>query len=71
VEEAWRKYGASGWMGFVLKSKVKGLKVDIREWSRLEYVNVDMRLLKLKEDIEGLDNKSKEGLLTNLEGDEW
>jgi len=71
VEEAWRKYGASGWMGFVLKSKVKGLKVDIREWSRLEYVNVDMRLLKLKEEIEGLDGKSKEGLLTNLEGDEW
>jgi len=33
VEEAWGKYGDNGWMDFVLKAKLKGLKMDIREWS--------------------------------------
>jgi len=55
----------------VLKSKVEGLKVDIREWSKVEYGNLDMRLHKFKEEIEGLDIESEEGLLTNLEGEEW
>jgi hypothetical protein len=55
VEEAWRNHGGRGWMGFVLQSKLKGLKGVIREWSRVEYGNVDMRLNSLREEIEELD----------------
>ena len=67
VEEAWRKYGRSGWMSLVLKGKLKGLKGDIREWNKVEYGNVEMRLTLLREEIEELDRKCEDSLLTTQE----
>lgn len=58
VEEAWRKYGRTGWMGVVFRSKLKGLKWDIREWNKVEYGNVE---------IEELDGKCDHGVLSIVE----
>ena len=69
VEESWKRHGGSGWMGFVLKSKLKGLKGDSRDWNRVEYGNVEMRLTLLREEIEKLDEKSECGALSNEEVD--
>jgi hypothetical protein len=67
VEEAWEKYRVSMWMGFVLKSKLQGLKEDIRVWNKVEYGNIDLRLVNLREDIEDLDAKGELGILSNEE----
>ena len=66
VEVEWRKGVVGGWMGFVLKSKLKGLRATLKEWNRCEYGDVDGRLVKLKEDIEGLDKRS-EGVFLSVE----
>jgi hypothetical protein len=55
------------WMVVVLKSKLKGLRCDIKVWSRREYGEVDTKLALLKEDISDLDERSERGLLTNDE----
>lgn len=60
-------HDGSGWMRFVLKSKLKGLKGDIRELNKAKYGNVEMRLVSLREDIEELDAKSEMGMLTMQE----
>jgi len=54
-------------MSLVLKGKLKGLKGDIREWNKVEYGNVEMRLTLLREEIEELDRKCEDSLLTTQE----
>jgi exonuclease III len=51
VEEAWMGQNISGWMSFVLKVKLKGLKLVLKEWSREEYGGIEDRVEKLVEDI--------------------
>jgi len=68
VERVWRNYGVGGWMGFVLKSKLKALEGEIREWNKVEYGNVEMRLNLLRQEIEELDGFSDSRFLTNDEG---
>jgi len=57
----------SGWMSFVLKEKLKGLKLVLKEWSREEYGGIEDRVEKLVEDIKDLDEKGEEGGLTEVE----
>jgi hypothetical protein len=45
VEEFWRIQTRPGWMGFVLKEKLKGLKLKIKEWSRNVYGAIDSKIL--------------------------
>ena len=71
VEEAWRIKNVSGWMSFVLKEKLKGLKPILKEWSRKEYGGIEERVKLLVEEIKGLDEKGEEGCwnkirLTNI-----
>lgn len=60
VEEAWRNQNVSGWMSFVLKEKLKGLKVKIKEWNKEEYGGMEERVEKLVEEINDLDELSEE-----------
>ena len=64
MEEEWGSGVVRGWMGFVLKSKLKSLKASLKEWNRREYGNVETRLVKLKEDIDELDKRSERSLLS-------
>jgi hypothetical protein len=34
VATVWRGQNFSGWMGFILKERFKGLKIAIKEWNR-------------------------------------
>ncbi|MCI22282.1 transposon TX1 putative protein, partial [Trifolium medium] len=55
VKEAWRENEVRGWMGFVLKEKLKGLKLKLKEWNKVEFGNMESRIKKLIEDIHDLD----------------
>ena len=57
VEEAWRNQNISGWMSFVLKEKLKGLKVKIKEWNKVEYEGMEERVESLVEVIKSLNEK--------------
>jgi hypothetical protein len=50
VEESWRSLTPTGWMSFVLKEKIKGLKVLIKAWNREVYDSLDTKILLLVED---------------------
>jgi len=53
----------SGWMSFVLKEKLKGLKLKLKAWNREEYRGMEERVEKLVGEIKGLDEKGEEGTL--------
>ena len=64
VEESWRSQNITGWMGFVLKEKLKGVKERLKVWNREEYGVMDDRIAKLKEDIEEVDVRGELVLLS-------
>jgi len=59
VDDVWGSSVVRGWMDFVLKSKLKGLKTTLKEWNRREYGDVDAKLGKLKENIVEVDTRSE------------
>jgi hypothetical protein len=79
VEDCWRSLEVTGWMAFILKEKLKALKFKLKEWSRLEFGNVEARIKKIVEDISVLDLKGEDSglnsqeivLRKNLFGDFW
>jgi hypothetical protein len=54
-------------MGFVLKEKLKGLKMGIKEWHKIEYGEVKEKIQKLVEDIVDLDKKGGGARLEKVE----
>ncbi|MCI08407.1 putative transposon TX1 protein, partial [Trifolium medium] len=59
VEEWWRSQSYSGWMGFVLKEKVNGLKGVIKAWGKEVYGAIDSKIRLLVEDIKDVDLKGE------------
>ncbi|MCH90117.1 transposon TX1 putative 149 kDa protein, partial [Trifolium medium] len=59
VESYWRNSNYSGWMAYVLKEKLKGLKTVIKEWNRQSYGAVDAKIEKLISEISMLDVKAE------------
>jgi hypothetical protein len=55
VEDCWRGQEVEGWMAHVLKEKLRGLKICLKEWHKVEFGSVDTRLEKIVEDIVTLD----------------
>jgi hypothetical protein len=55
VKGAWESCEATGWMGFILKEKLKRLKLCLKDWSKVEFGSVDTRLKKIIDDIQVLD----------------
>ncbi|GAU48539.1 hypothetical protein TSUD_282910 [Trifolium subterraneum] len=55
VEEVWRGINEVGWMGFILKEKLKGLKVLLKAWHKVEFGGGEKRIAELIEDIKDLD----------------
>jgi hypothetical protein len=60
VEEFWRGCNVTGWMAYILKEKLKGLKVHLRGWNNDTYGDVDAKINKLVNDISLLDITSEE-----------
>jgi hypothetical protein len=59
VEEIWRNQSINGWMGIVLKEKLKSIKIRLKEWSKEEFGGMEARITSLIEDIQELDVKSE------------
>jgi hypothetical protein len=59
VEEIWRNQSINGWMGIMLKEKLKSIKIRLKEWSKEEFGGMEARITSLIEDIQELDVKSE------------
>ncbi|WJX32289.1 hypothetical protein P8452_20632 [Trifolium repens] len=59
VVNEWNSQHFNGWMGFVLKERLKGLKGVIKEWSKEVYEKPNVMKKRLVEEIKGLDLKSE------------
>jgi uncharacterized protein YfaT (DUF1175 family) len=59
VTNAWTTQECVGWMGYVLKERLKGLKVVIKEWNEVTYRRPAREKQKLIDDIMALDIKSE------------
>jgi hypothetical protein len=57
VESFWAANGVEGWMSFVLKEKLKGLKTVLKDWHKLEYGSLEAKIAELVVEIKNLDTK--------------
>ena len=67
VEGLWRDNSVEGWMGYVLKEKLKGLKVGLKEWRNEEYRELEEKVRRLVEEIVEHDNRGEEDRLVELD----
>ncbi|GAU25119.1 hypothetical protein TSUD_274080 [Trifolium subterraneum] len=70
VEDSWASLNYSGWMGFVLKEKLKALKVSIKGWKRVEFGRIEESINYLILNIRRLDVRGEEGLVSSQELEE-
>jgi hypothetical protein len=70
VEEFWRSLKVEGWMGYVLKEKLKFLKTRIKDWNRLEFGKMDDSINLIVANIRELDTKGESIPLTSGEVEE-
>jgi len=69
VREKWRSFQIEGWGGYVLKEKLKLLKLALREWHQRHSQNLPARISTLKENIATLDLKGETEVLRDEEID--
>jgi hypothetical protein len=67
VESYWLANNVNGWMSFVIREKLKGLKVVLKEWHKLEYGSLEVKIKGLMGDINNLDVKGEQVGLSNQE----
>ncbi|MCI53414.1 endonuclease/exonuclease/phosphatase family protein, partial [Trifolium medium] len=60
VREKWNTMQVDGWGGFVLKEKLKMIKLAHKEWHAAHTQNLPSRLDALKAQLSDLDNKGEE-----------
>ncbi|MCH80013.1 LINE-1 reverse transcriptase like, partial [Trifolium medium] len=59
IAKTWERQHVSGWMGYILKDRLKDLKVVIKRWNSETYGKPDVRKKMLVEHIKDLDVKSE------------
>ncbi|XP_045791618.1 exodeoxyribonuclease-like [Trifolium pratense] len=67
VKEKWNSLHVDGWGGFVLKEKLKMIKVALKGWHQAHVQNLPSRIESLKERLSVLDQKGEEEELTEIE----
>jgi hypothetical protein len=67
VEGAWGAMNVEGWMGHVLKEKLKLLKTPIRDWNRVVYGKMEDSISNIISRIREKDVRGEQGLLTGVE----
>jgi len=67
VRDTWRSLQICGWGSFVLKEKLKSLKLALRDWHQRHAQNIPARLSSLKENIASLDLKGESEVLSDGE----
>ncbi|CAJ2642357.1 unnamed protein product [Trifolium pratense] len=67
VREKWNSFQVDGWGGYVLKEKLKMIKVALREWHLSHAQNLPSRIESLKFRLAALDEKGEEDDLSEAE----
>jgi hypothetical protein len=67
VESYWSNHHVEGWMGFVVKEKLKGLKLVLKDWHKHAYGGLEDRIGGLVVEIRDLDSKGEEVGLSSQE----
>ncbi|PNY04230.1 hypothetical protein L195_g000646 [Trifolium pratense] len=65
VEVAWGNLRAEGWMDYVLKEKLKGLKNSLKSWHKQECGGMESHSKGLVPEIEVLDSRGEESDLSS------
>ena len=67
MRDTWRSFQISGWDSFVLKEKLKLMKVALRDWHQRHSKNLLARILSPKDNIVSLDLKGESTVLSDEE----
>jgi len=67
VSSKWRSFQVEGWGGYVMKEKIKMIKVALREWHQEHTHNIPGKNLNIKNRIYVLDEKGELSSLTEEE----
>ncbi|CAJ2643991.1 unnamed protein product [Trifolium pratense] len=67
VREKWNSFQVDGWGGYVLKEKLKMIKVALRDWHLAHAQNIPSRIDSLKFRLSALDEKGEEDDLSEAE----
>ncbi|PNX62506.1 cysteine-rich receptor-like protein kinase, partial [Trifolium pratense] len=67
VREKWNSLQFDGWGGFVLKEKLKGIKIALKDWHKAHTQNLPSRIESLKDRLAVLDEKGGEEVLSESE----
>jgi len=67
VRETWSSLQVSGWGGYVLKEKLKLMKLALKDWHQRHSQNLPARILTLKDKIASLDLKGESTALSDGE----
>jgi len=70
VSDKWKTLQVDGWGGFVLREKLKMIKVALKEWHAAHSKNLSGRIKSLKERQAELDGKGEVEALSALEIEE-
>jgi len=70
VEEKWRSFNVDGWGGYVLKEKLKLIKVALKEWHQHHSQNLSAKIVTLKDKITYFDLKGETSTLLDGEVEE-
>lgn len=70
VREKWCGYQVEGWGGYVLKEKLKFIKLALKEWHRCHAKNLPSKITNLKDAINGLELKAESVVLLDEEVEE-
>ncbi|XP_024626759.1 uncharacterized protein [Medicago truncatula] len=67
VREIWSSYHLEGWGGYVLREKLKLIKLALKEWHRRHSQNLPARITLLKDRIEAFEVKAETSALLEEE----
>jgi hypothetical protein len=67
VRDKWTSFQVEGWGGFILKEKLKVIKLALREWHQSHSQNLPAKILVLKDKISTLDLKGETSILVDEE----
>ena len=59
VREQWGSFQCQGWGGYVLKEKLKMVKLRLKEWHKQHIQNLDSKILAVKDKLSTLDKKAE------------
>lgn len=68
VTTCWGSFHVEGWKGYMLKEKKKLLKEKLKWWNKEVFGIIDLKIDKIVEDINALDNIVAEGGQIDVEG---